>query len=155
MQRILVTGGAQDTLHAGLSDAESAALGGVTQLYYFASPKIVKNEGAFDESIAASFRQFYVIAFEDCVTRLAQHAAGLKVFYPSSVFITDSEPGFAEYIVAKKEGEALCDRLNRSLPRVRVTNFRLPKLATDQTLSLIEQSLPDTVATLLEAYTTF
>jgi hypothetical protein len=73
----------------------------------------------------------------------------LSMFYPSSVFVSDRRRNMTEYAMAKAAGETLCANMNLSLAPLHVTVNRLPRLATDQTASIVTVETPSAVATLL------
>jgi hypothetical protein len=54
-----------------------------------------------------------------------------------------------EYAMAKLAGEALCLRMNRALPRIRILAPRLPRTLTDQTASVIRADNADPLAVML------
>ena len=68
-------------------------------------------------------------------------------FYPSTVFLTEQPLNMGEYTAAKAAGESLCSLLSKSIEGINIFNPRLPKLATDQTVSLIGQRIdsPDAI----------
>ena len=53
----------------------------------------------------------------------------IRVYLPSTVFITERPKGMTEYAMAKAAAEVLADDLNRSLNNVRIVHTRLPRLA--------------------------
>jgi hypothetical protein len=55
----------------------------------------------------------------------------------------------AEYAMANAAGEVLAADMTRSLPGVTVESVRLPRLATDQTVSMIEQEVGSPAAAML------
>jgi acyl dehydratase/NAD(P)-dependent dehydrogenase (short-subunit alcohol dehydrogenase family) len=114
-----------------------------TQLYYFATPKIrSQKSGTFDDDLYALFYRIYVTAFEELVRMFAKYQReSLSVFYPSTVFVDQPPKDFAEYVAAKKAGEALCESLNQEIPYLHVVVHRLATLKTDQTASLLPRSL--------------
>jgi hypothetical protein len=54
-----------------------------------------------------------------------------------------------EYAAAKMAGEILCDFLQKTNPGIAIHKPRLPRVATDQTVSLLPVSNQDPVAVLL------
>jgi len=78
-----------------------------------------------------------------------------KVFYPSTVFLDEPSSSFAEYALAKSAGEALCQALGRKYPAMFFSHPRLPKLATDQTASLLPTQNPDPAPIILTALQIF
>jgi hypothetical protein len=73
------------------------------------------------------------------------------IWYPSTIFLEQPDPNFAEYTAAKACGEALCAQLAEHLAPLRLIAERLPRLPTDQTQSLTPLVLSDGVATLRAA----
>lgn len=114
-----------------------------THLYYFAAPRIGKSKsGVFDQDLYQTFNRLFVEAFAAIVTALAKELpAGLRVFYPSSVFLDELSQEYAEYIAAKTAGEAMCRQLAHDIPGLQVMVRRLPRLPTDQTAGLIRRAV--------------
>jgi NADP-dependent 3-hydroxy acid dehydrogenase YdfG len=112
-------------------------LGTVTHLLYFASgPIFVAERGTFDARLFRAFCEVYVTGFAALVGALAP--AGLaRVLYPSSVAIDELPADMGEYAAAKAAGEAACAYLAKVHPAIVLRAPRLPRLATDQTRSLV------------------
>tara|TARA_B100002003_G_scaffold127174_1_gene117474 strand:+ start:242 stop:559 length:318 start_codon:yes stop_codon:yes gene_type:complete len=73
---------------------------------------------------------------------------GIKnYFYLPTVFLSKQPLNMGEYTAAKAAGESLCSLLSKSIEGINIFNPRLPKLATDQTVSLIGQRIdsPDAI----------
>ncbi|OSM06782.1 SDR family NAD(P)-dependent oxidoreductase [Magnetofaba australis] len=130
-----------------------ANLTDVTHLYYFATPPIGggAHGDVFDADRFAMFSQFYVVGFSNTVT-LLRHVIGsdkpLTLFYPSTVFIEEQPEGVAEYAAAKAAGESLCAHLQARNPLLRAFAPRLPRLRTDQNLSLLGPAPAEPLETL-------
>jgi len=107
-----------------------------THLYYLAAPPIGAGaRGPVRDTVLAAFRRQFVEGFER-VVRVFATPSLQAVFYPSTVFI-DQQPGdLLEYVQAKREGEAIAEALAVVWPTVQFAVRRLPRLETDQTLSL-------------------
>jgi hypothetical protein len=58
------------------------------------------------------------------------------VFYPSTVFLSEHERNFREYVAAKGAGEALARQIPHEMPGRAVHIARLPRMHTDQTVAL-------------------
>lgn len=88
-----------------------------THLYYFATPHIRHGgAGQFNPAAFAEFMECYVSGFARTVDWFRPQAeADACVWYPSSVFLTEMNPGFPEYTAAKACGEVLCQHLARQL----------------------------------------
>lgn len=129
-----------------------------SHLYFFASPRIVRNLGTWNESLFRRFSQIYVAGFANLIRLMRgarpDHRAPLKVLYPSSVFVTRPELGFAEYSVAKAAGEALCDHLKSRYGLI-LSKPRLPRLRTDQTSGLDNNEVADSVPVLMNTIKEF
>ncbi|MCX7097121.1 MAG: SDR family NAD(P)-dependent oxidoreductase [Methylococcales bacterium] len=112
-----------------------------THIYYFASPHIDANRSAnWNIALFERFSAFYLTGLSQLVALCMQRvssANAVTFFYPSSVFIDTPERGFAEYAVAKAAGEALCIQLKARYTNARFVLPRLPRMATDQTTSVI------------------
>ena len=108
-------------------------------LYYFATPYIFgAAKGKFSAQRFAAFSQYYVTGLLRTVQALADPAIGLqKVFYPSSAAIDQLPLDMGEYAAAKMAGEILCDFLQKAHPGLIIHKPRLPRIATDQTVSLL------------------
>jgi hypothetical protein len=66
------------------------------------------------------------------------------------VFIEELPSNMGEYAAAKMAGETLCTFLEKHNPGLRIHKCRLPRLATDQTRSLMPVKTGDPVPVLLE-----
>ncbi len=109
-----------------------------THLYYFASPKIfVKRHGPYDRALYARFAAVYVDGFEALIeTCRAAGTAPLRIFLPSTTALDEPVKNLAEYADAKAAAEARCAELARH-DDIDVIVRRLPRIATDQTLTLV------------------
>lgn len=108
-----------------------------SSLYYFASPKIfVGNKDIFSEDIFENFSRYYLTSFVKIVQML--HKNGLKsVFYPSSTAINELNNGMWEYSSSKAAGEHLCDLLEKRYLDLFIYKPKFPRIATDQTLTVM------------------
>lgn len=122
---------------------------GFNQLYYFATPKIFgKRSLGFNETLYNTFVEVYVKGFAKVCDKLILGTEYLAVFYPSSIAIEKPLASLEEYIAAKLEGEEFCKKLNNKT-NMAVYYPRLPRIDTDQTLSLIKAISADPVEVLL------
>jgi hypothetical protein len=108
-------------------------------LYYFATPKIFgRRRGFFDHEMHREFHEVYVTAFGRMVDRsAAQCPETFRVFYPSSVAVSESRREMAEYAMAKRTGEELCAFYNEHARQIEIIVERLPRIRTDQTNTLL------------------
>ena len=125
-----------------LAHLGDASLPLFSHLCYFATPPIrPRLSGSFDFPTFSALSEVYVAGFDRLVRSLVQSQGGpLSIFYPSTAFLDSPAPGFAEYVAAKAAGEALCRSLERELAGTHVTIHRLPRLKSDQTVSLLPSS---------------
>jgi hypothetical protein len=123
-----------------------------SHVYFFASPPIAKNIGRWSDGLFAQFARIYVTGFAALVEQVLAQAEGqqpTRFLYPSSVFVTRGESGFAEYAVAKAAGEALCEQLARRRD-AQFLKPRLPRMRTDQTSSLVDIGAVDAFPIMLD-----
>lgn len=126
-----------------------------THLYYFATPFIfegVKKQFSYD--LFSRFCAFYVKGFIATATHFAPADTNQRqtLFYPSSVAIDEMPLNMGEYVAAKAAGEYACRFLQTSHKNLQIEIERLPRLATDQTASVLavhnEDPLPILLSTL-------
>lgn len=117
-----------------------------THLYYLATPFIFDaTSGAFSARLFRQFCDYYVTGFLDLLNWLKPH--GLRaVLYPSSVALDHIPANMGEYAAAKAAGEVLCAFVEQHSRDLRIYRPRLPRLATDQTASLLPVENADPLA---------
>jgi MaoC like domain len=122
-----------------------------THLYYFATPRIPGGKpGRFDSAIFSNLLNIYVLGFVRTMTWVVSRAVpNACIWFPSTIFIEQPDPHFAEYAAAKACGEALCARLCEQMAPLRFVTDRLPRLSTDQTQGLTDLRVSDGVSNLL------
>jgi NADP-dependent 3-hydroxy acid dehydrogenase YdfG len=120
-------------------------------LYYFATPFIFgATKGQFSSKRFTTFSDYYVTGFLRTFQTAAAPSTGLqKIFYPSSAAIEELPLDMGEYAAAKMAGEILCDFLQKANPGLTIHKPRLPRIATDQTVSLLPVSSQDPLLVLL------
>jgi NAD(P)-dependent dehydrogenase (short-subunit alcohol dehydrogenase family) len=118
-----------------------------TMLGYFATPHIFAGQrGRFSAELFRTFCDFYVTAFE---ATLASLPSVRRVLYPSTIAIDDPQPNLMEYAAAKAAGENLCRSLAATHPEIRFACPRFPRLATDQTATLLASPGSDPILPVL------
>lgn len=124
----------------------------LTSVYFFATPRIYrKKAGLFDPALYREFCDFYIERFHDlCVALEAiPRDRKVRVYFPSTVFVTDRPKGMTEYAMAKAAGEVLIEEMNKTFRNVEVVCTRLPRLETDQTSSVVKVKTTSNLDTLL------
>ena len=126
-----------------------------THLYYFATPFIFGGKkGGFSTELFGKFCAYYVAGFVKVVEHFS--ASGLKnIFYPSSSAMDELPSGMGEYAAAKAAGETACRYLEKIYKGMVIHTPRLPRLATDQTVSLSPVNNLDPVPVLLKEFRSF
>lgn len=154
---IVANGGVADAFHFDVLKPDtdlSVRDWSPTHLYYFATPHIVPGiKGAFSMELFDRFCGYYVDGFINTVN-LFRPAGLRKVFYPSTVMIDELPANLGEYAAAKAAGETLCSFLEKT-SALKVHRPRLPKLATDQTASIMPLARQDPVPILLRELRAF
>ena len=124
----------------------------LSTVFYFATPRIYnKRAGLFDAQTFENFCRFYLQRFHALCLWLENRTVerNVKVYLPSTVFITERPKGMTEYAMAKAAAEVLAADLNRQLRHVEVIFTRLPRLATDQTSTIMGSDTGSNVDVLL------
>ena len=108
-----------------------------THVFYYATPFIFSgSKNKFSKEKYNKFRLYYLDAFEILVKNLSELNKNIKILYPSSIAIDEEPADMLEYTLAKKEGEELCLKLEKKYLNLKIICPRLPRLYTDQTVSL-------------------
>lgn len=124
----------------------------LTHLYYFATPHIKGSaKGRFSKQLFDTNYEYFITGFARLVAALKPFAveSGLRIFYPSSVFVEDVPYNMGEYAAAKAAGEVYCHYMAANDRRLKFHIARLPRMQTDQTASLLPQDYADSLNILL------
>ena len=149
-------GGRADSCHydvlnpdAGLRELTASGWG-PTDLYFFATPHIFSGvRGAFSAELFRGFADYYVAGFVNLVAGL--RPLGIEgLFFPSTVAIDELPLDMGEYAAAKLAGELACAFLRKAARGVRVYAPRIPRVATDQTLSIMPIRNADPVPIMIQ-----
>jgi hypothetical protein len=126
-----------------------------THLYYFATPFIISGtKGLFSPKLFNRFCDYYVAGFINTVKLL--RTFGIRyIFYPSTVFIDELPPNMGEYAAAKIASEMLCTFLEKTDRETKVYKPRFPRVATDQTVSIMPSSNQDPAPIMLKELRSF
>lgn len=122
-----------------------------SSVYYFATPRItMRASPAYSPGLFRKFLDIYVEAFYSICLELAEkRTEPLMVFYPSTAYVSETTKNMAEYAMAKAAGEVLAADLTRVQRFLNIDVERLPRTQTDQTTSMIDQSMLDVTSVML------
>jgi NAD(P)-dependent dehydrogenase (short-subunit alcohol dehydrogenase family) len=121
-------------------------------VYFFATPRIQRKKSTlFSPRIFQEFVDFYVDKFYEMCVYLESGvgAKTLKIYFPSSVFVSERPNGMTEYAMAKSAAEVMVQDVNKHFKKISVVTTRLPRLNTDQTSSLVKLPTESNVDMLL------
>lgn len=122
----------------------------VNELYYFATGQIFRQRTrAWEPERFASFCAVYVNGFMDAYAALRARGGDPAAFYPSSVAVDEAAAELAEYRIAKAAGEMACAEIDRGARRKRVLVTRLPRIGTDQTMTIVPVASADALDVML------
>ncbi len=122
-----------------------------THVYYFATPTISRRKAdVLVRERLDEFNEFYVHGFLRLVdAALRLRPSGISAFYPSTIYVQNRPAEMTEYAMAKAAGEILCADIPKYRRGVRILMRRLPRVATDQTMSLIPVQCQDPLSVML------
>lgn len=107
-----------------------------THIYYYPTPFIFSgSKGVFSEHLFNNFSKFYVEGFYNVVEYFIKKNTN-NYFYPSTVALDELPADMLEYTLAKSSGEKLCEFFQHRFSNINIYSTKLPRLATDQTVSL-------------------
>lgn len=145
------SGGDCQAIHYSATSGEAFNfnLADYNQIYYFATPHILRERGQeSSRKLYALYKSFYVDGFKLICEKITAMKHACSIFFPSTVFLEQPTEGFESYCSAKLEGERICRDVNdHSIAKVIIQ--RLPRLATDQNQTFLPESLEDPIATML------
>ena len=123
----------------------------IADVYFFASPRIFARRGAapFDAALFDRFAAVFVHAFARVCAAATRDGRALDVFYPSSQAVAEPPTALTEYAAAKAAGESVCRAMERSTEKLRMLVSRLPRVATDQTASIVPAAAADPLDVML------
>ena len=133
-------------------DSTNIDVDSLDTVFYFATPRIARRKSVLlDPQMFAEFCGYYIDKFYDLCAYLESNlkTKRTKVYFPSSVFVSERPSGMAEYAMAKAAAEVLIDEINRFSKKVSVVATRLPRLSTDQTSSILRLTTADNLAAML------
>jgi NADP-dependent 3-hydroxy acid dehydrogenase YdfG len=126
-------------------DTSGFDLQAINAVFYFATPQICKNS---DQQ--AIYRAIYCDGLTKLCNTLEKTASDkIYIFMPSSVFLEKPDKNFASYTDAKIAAEKLADDINQQSSHIHIIKYRLPPMATDQTLAPGAKKLPPVLDSIL------
>ncbi len=111
----------------------------IDYLFYFASPKILgTSNGKFSKSMFKEYIKFYLHSFKKiCAILNKTSKKNIKVFYPSTIFISNKNQNFQEYVLAKRLAENELTKFQKKLKKIKIIIYRLPEMNTEQNSKII------------------
>ena len=142
-------GGLCNVVHLSVEDRFIFPASNFNQVYFFATPKISpENSSSNNVKLYESYHRVYVQAFEKLCSKFADSDVNTSLFYPSTTFLNSDKHSFPSYARAKLEGEELCAKIMKTTD-IKILSPRLPRLETDQTLSIYKSKFPDPIEVFL------
>jgi hypothetical protein len=112
-----------------------------THLYYFATPKIFAGDAFnFDIKKFNLFNQYYLLGFEK-IFQLVDKDKLKVVFSPSSISVNEPTGKLFEYSCSKSAMETYFTYLQSKYSSINFYFPRLPKMRTNQTISVFNEKL--------------
>jgi hypothetical protein len=139
-------------LNADSFESLNLSVDSLDAVYFFATPRIYRKKAKlFDAGLFREFSEFYIEKFYELCAYLESRveARKIKVYFPSSVFVSDRPDGLTEYAMAKSAAEVMVEDLNKRSSKLTVVTTRLPRLSTDQTLSILTLPTESNIGALL------
>ncbi len=120
-----------------------------THIYYYPTPFIFSgSKGFYSEKLFNNFSKYYVEGFFNTVDYFIKKNI-INYFYPSTVAIDELPADMLEYTLAKSSGEKLCEFFKKKYSKINIYSTKLPRLETDQTVSLFPVKNEDPTKILL------
>jgi hypothetical protein len=155
---IVSNGGIADCFHFNVLNPNLDAIiknWSPTHLYYFATPVISPGtKGKFSHHLFNKFCNYYIAGFINTVN-LLRDLEIKGIFYPSTIYVDELPTNMGEYSVAKIASETLCCFLEKSIRGLKIYKPRLPRMATDQTVSIIPADREDPVTIMIKELRSF
>jgi acyl dehydratase/NAD(P)-dependent dehydrogenase (short-subunit alcohol dehydrogenase family) len=130
----------------------------ITGLYYFATPLIFTETKQFSYASFINFAGIYigsVARLFETLTGPPNDGALRRVWLPSSVAVESHPEDMTAYIMAKQAMEYLAADWARKYEHIRFATPRLPRLATDQTVTLSPMYAEEPAPLLADLLTAF
>jgi acyl dehydratase len=154
VREIATGGGRAQAMHLDATAPLPTELPEVDLLVFTSTPFIFSAvKGRFDGELFDRFCAHYVHGFSRLCVRLAARRP-LMVLCPSSSAVDEVPANMGEYAAAKAASEVACRYLEGAHKGLRIHRPRLPRLATDQTGSIVPVYNADPVPVMLQGLRT-
>ena len=118
------------------------------QIYYFASPKIFNEKSKALEDFEIKYRKYFITSFQNVCFEIVRLGLKPSIFYPSTSYVSHPDPSYEIYSRIKNQGEIFCKDFSDS-HALEIHSPRLPRIATDQTRSIVNEIFEDPIHILL------
>ena len=134
-----------DILHFSIPEKNIKIIldGKFESVYYFATPPIRTNFGAFNQELYEKYYHYYVSTFNKLIDVFNTDYTK-RLFFPSSILLDEPRPGYSEYIMAKNQGELACS-ISQPRNKLAIKVLRLRAVLTNNTNYLIPIEFSDPV----------
>ena len=105
-------------------------------IFYFASPKILSNEFEY-KNYEKYLKKYYIDALKIIESKIKKN---IKIFIPSTVYISNNNQNFDTYTKVKNNLEKYCQKRNESDKNIKYFVYRLPEFNTDQNYSIFKNN---------------
>lgn len=105
-------------------------------IFYFASPKILSNEFEY-KNYEKYLKKYYIDALKIIESKIKKN---IKIFIPSTVYISNNNQNFDTYTKVKNNLEKYCQKRNKSDKNIKYFVYRLPEFNTDQNYSIFKNN---------------
>lgn len=105
-------------------------------IFYFASPKILSNEFEY-QNYEKYLKKYYIDTLKIIESKVKKN---IKIFIPSTVYISNNNQNFITYTKVKNNLEKYCQKRNKSDNNIKYFVYRLPEFNTDQNYSIFKNN---------------
>ena len=110
----------------------------IEYIFYYPTPRITGKSNVFDEKLLDSYYNVYIKDFLKFVQNISLLQKPINIIVPQSTAINDKPVIWKEYTSIKYMLQIVTDYISKIYSNINIINLELPKLRTNQTLSLVD-----------------